>query len=105
MSSKQTLLTVTVLTVLCVMAAQSAELIGPRLEGTATLRGGQTYTGVVLTAQLGMVDGAEIGSTLKDGGYIALESDHTERRVQATDIASLEADWVQAGTADDPKWK
>lgn len=105
MTGKQALFTVTVLMVLCVATAASADFIGPRLEGTVTLRSGDTYTGVILTARLGIVDGAEIGSSLKDGGYISLKTDGAEHRVQATDIASLQADWVQAGTPDDPKWK
>lgn len=104
MTGKRILFTVTVLMVLCVATA-SADFIGPRLEGTATLRSGDSYTGVILTARLGIVDGAEIGSSLKDGGYISLKTDGAEERVQATDIASLQADWAQAGTPDDPKWK
>ncbi len=104
MTGKRIPLTVTVLMVLCVATA-SADFIGPRLEGTATLRSGDSHTGVILTARLGIVDGAEIGSSLKDGGYISLKTDGAEERVQATDIASLQADWAQAGTPDDPKWK
>lgn len=89
-----------------VAGAWAADYAGPRLEGTVTLRSGQTISGLILTAKLGIVDGAEIGSRLHDGGYIAIKTeDDQERRVPATEIASMHVEWAQTGAADAPKWK
>ncbi|MFW6156790.1 MAG: hypothetical protein ACOC7J_05675, partial [Armatimonadota bacterium] len=44
-------------------------------------------------------------SRLRDGGYIAVNVDGDERRVDATDIAAVDVEWSQTGTDDDPKWK
>ncbi|MGD9497128.1 MAG: hypothetical protein AB7Y46_12595 [Armatimonadota bacterium] len=99
------LLTVAALACVAVGGAWAADYAGPKLEGTATLRSGATVSGVILTAQLGIVDGAEIGSRLRDGGYIAVNVDGEERHIAATEIAAIEAEWAQTGTEDNPKWK
>ena len=80
MTTRRTLLTVVALTVLCATVAL-AQYAGPKLEGTATLRSGETISGVLLSAQLGIVDGAEIGSSLTDGGYISIAAEGGERDV------------------------
>lgn len=95
-----------VVMLICMTAAGTmAEFAGPRLDGTVTLRSGQTISGTVLTAQLGIVDGAEIGSRLRDGGYIAVSVNGQEQRIQATEIAAVDVEWSQTGTPEDPKWK
>lgn len=100
------LLMVALLASVFVAGAWAADYAGPKLEGTVALRSGETISGLILTAQLGIVDGAEIGSRLRDGGYIAVKTeDGEERHVSATDIASLHVDWAQTGTEDAPKWK
>ena len=105
MRMTSTLLAVLLLICMIAVGTAAAEFAGPRLEGTVTLRGGQTISGLILTAQLGIVDGAEIGSRLRDGGYIAVDVDGEEHRVQATEIARLDAEWEQTGTEDAPQWK
>ncbi len=105
MSTTSKLLTVAVLACVLAGGAWAADFAGPKLEGSVTLRSGQTISGVILTAQLGIVDGAEIGSRLRDGGYIAIKIDGEERRIQATDIAAIAVEWAQTGTEDNPKWK
>ncbi len=105
MRTTSTLPAVILLICLIATGALAQDFMGPKLEGTVTLRGGQQIAGVILTAQLGIVDGAEIGSRLRDGGYIAVKVDGDERRVNATDIAAINVDWSQTGTAEDPKWK
>ncbi len=105
MRTTSTLLTIALLICMTAAGTMAADFAGPRLEGTVTLRSGQTISGLILTAQLGIVDGAEIGSRLSDGGYIAVTKDGQERRVQATDIAAIDVEWSQTGTAEDPKWK
>ncbi len=97
------LLVASVLLLSWVVAA--AEYAGPKLEGTATLRSGESISGVLLTVQLGIVDGAEIGSRLRDGGYLKVATGGAERDVRATDIAALDVVWTNTGTADAPKWK
>ncbi|MBD3293203.1 MAG: hypothetical protein GF393_09780, partial [Armatimonadia bacterium] len=105
MRTTSMLLAVFLLTCLVASGALAQDFLGPRLEGTVTLRSGQQISGVILTAQLGIVDGAEIGSRLRDGGYIAVKTEAEERRVDATDIAAVDVEWSQTGTDDDPKWK
>ena len=104
MTTRRTLLSVVALTVLCATVAL-AQYAGPKLEGTATLRSGETISGVVLSAQLGIVDGAEIGSNLADGGYISIAAEGGERAVKATEIVSLDVEWANTGTAEASKWK
>ncbi len=106
MSKTGKLLMMVLLASTIVAGAWAADYAGPRLEGTVTLRSGQTISGLILTAQLGIVDGAEIGSRLRDGGYIAIKTeDDQERRVPATEIASMHVEWAQTGAEDAPKWK
>lgn len=106
MRTTRMLLAVVLLTCLVAIgAAAQDDFLGPKLEGTVTLRSGQQISGVILTAQLGIVDGAEIGSRLRDGGYIAVKVNGDERRVAATEIAAVDVEWSQTGTEDDPKWK
>ena len=105
MRTTRMLLAVAMLTCLVASAAMAQDFVGPRLEGTVTLRSGQEISGVILTAQLGIVDGAEIGSRLRDGGYIAVKVDGDEQRVDATNIAAVDVEWSQTGTEEDPKWK
>lgn len=104
MTTRRTLLAIVALTVLCATVAL-AQYAGPKLEGTATLRSGETISGVVLSAQLGIVDGAEIGSSLTDGGYISIAAAGGERAVKATEIVSLDVEWANTGTPEASKWK
>jgi len=106
MTTTSKLLMVALLASGLVAGAWAADYAGPKLEGTVTLRSGETISGLILTAQLGIVDGAEIGSRLRDGGYIAVKTeDGEERRVNATDVAAMEVQWAQTGTDEAPKWK
>ncbi|NLO06842.1 MAG: hypothetical protein GX131_13540 [candidate division WS1 bacterium] len=105
MRTSSRLLAVTLLTCAMAAGALAAEFAGPRLDGTVTLRSGETISGVILTAQLGIVDGAEIGSRLRDGGYIAVRTEAGERNIAATDVAAIDVEWQQTGAAEDPKWK
>ena len=105
MRTTRTLPAIALLICLVATGALAQEYMGPRLDGTVTLRGGQQVSGVILTAQLGIVDGAEIGSRLRDGGYIAVKVNGDERRVNASDIAAIDVVWSQTGTETDPKWK
>lgn len=105
MRTTSTLVVVVMLICMTAIGTMAQDFAGPRLDGTVTLRSGQTISGLILTAQLGIVDGAEIGSRLRDGGYIAVRVNGQEQRVQATDIASVDVEWSQTGTAEDPKWK
>ncbi len=103
MTTRRLLLTTVALIVLCLSGAV-AQYAGPKLEGTALLRSGEMISGVVLTVQLGILDGAEIGSSLKDGGYISVAAADGQRDVKATDIASIDVEWANTGEADAPKW-
>ncbi|MFW5867891.1 MAG: hypothetical protein ACOCX2_08755 [Armatimonadota bacterium] len=105
MRTTRMLLAVAMLTCLVASGVMAQDFVGPRLEGTVTLRSGEEISGVILTAQLGIVDGAEIGSRLRDGGYIAVKVDGDERRVDAPNIAAVDVEWSQTGTEEDPKWK
>ncbi len=75
-----------------------------KLEGTVYLRSGQTLSGVILSAQLGIVADAEIG-TLGGGGAFTVEVDGEDHTVPASDLKMMEASWVNIGTEQDPSWK
>lgn len=105
MSTTTRTLAVALLIGLVATAVGFADVAGPRLEGTATLRGGETITGLIQMAQLGLVEGGEIGSRVPDGGHIAIRSGDEVRKVPATDIAAIDVQWAQTGTEEAPRWK
>ncbi|MGC9318658.1 MAG: hypothetical protein ACP5KN_11575 [Armatimonadota bacterium] len=105
MSTTTRTLAVALLIGLVATAAAFADVAGPRLEGTATLRGGETITGLIQIAQLGLVEGAEIGSRVPDGGHIAIRSGDGVSKVSATDIAAIDVEWAQTGTEEEERWK
>ncbi len=104
MSATSKLLTAALLTLLA-GTALAADYAGPTLDGSVTLRSGETISGIILAAQLGIVDGAEIGSSLRDGGYIAVRVDGEERRIDATEVAAIDAEWAEVGTDNMVRWK
>ena len=75
------------------------------LTGTVTLRGGQTLSGVIRIAELGVVPGSGIGTLLAGGGAFTLRVGGEQRSVPAADLAVMEATWVNEGSEVDPRWK
>ena len=94
---------VVVATVLLGVSAFAQEAI--KLEGTVYLRSGQTLSGVIRIAELGVVPGSGIGTLLGQGGAFTVEVDGEDQTVPASDLKMLEASWVNAGTEQDPRWR
>jgi len=76
-----------------------------KLEGTVYLRSGQTLSGVIRIAELGVVPGSGIGTLLGGGGAFTVEVDGQDQTVPASDLKMLEASWTNVGTEQDPNWK
>ncbi len=76
-----------------------------KLEGTVYLRSGQTLSGVIRIAELGVVPGSGIGTLLGQGGAFTVEVDGEDQTVPASDLKMLEASWANVGTEQDPSWK
>ena len=87
------------LTLGALSAAQAA------LEGTVTLRGGQTLTGEIKVAQVGVLQGGGIGSLLPDMGSFKLKVGDQVVEVKAADLASAEITWGLQDPADAQSWK
>lgn len=76
-----------------------------KLEGTVYLRSGQTLSGVIRIAELGVVPGSGIGTLLGGGGAFTVEVDGEDQTVPASDLKMMEASWANLGTEQDPRWK
>jgi len=76
-----------------------------KLEGTVYLRSGQTLSGVIRIAELGVVPGSGIGTLLGQGGAFTVEVDGQDQTVAASDLKMLEASWANVGTEQDPRWR
>lgn len=74
------------------------------LQGTITLRGGKKLTGKIQLAQLGVVDGSGIGAEFAQHGGFVLNVGGKTQRVAGDEIASVQVDWVNAGTEQEPRW-
>jgi hypothetical protein len=85
---------------LVALAQQAGEL-----EGTVTLRGGQTLTGKIQLAELGVVEGAGIGNSLPGHGALVVKVGDRTERIAGDDVASIEVEWVNAGTEAEPRWE
>lgn len=96
-------------TALLVLAATTAvvaqEATAPTLTGTVTLRSGQTLSGTIQSADLGIMDGAGIGTNLTDNGAIKVTVDGQARRIPAADIAMVEVTWADKSTPEEPRWE
>ncbi len=75
------------------------------LEGNIVLRGGQSLAGKIQLAELGVVEGAGIGNTLTGHGAFVLKVGDKTERIPADDIASVDIEWVNAGTEAEPRWE
>ncbi len=84
------------------VAAVAAQDAASELHGKVYLRGGETYEGVIQTAEWGVVDGAGIGANRT---YMAVKVNGELVKVPITDIATIEADWQQAGPEGAKKWQ
>jgi len=76
-----------------------------KLEGTVYLRSGQTISGVIRIAELGVVPGSGIGTLLGQGGAFTVDVDGEDQTVPASNLKMLEASWANVGTEQDPIWK
>jgi hypothetical protein len=81
-----------------------AQDAAPQLTGTVTLRGGQTLTGVIKSADLGIMSGAGIGTSLNGNGGFKIVVDGQVQEVPAANITLVEVSWQDKSTPEEPKW-
>lgn len=101
MMPKATLLLLTLTLMASVACAQQPA----PLTGTITLRSGETLSGVIKTADLGVMDGAGLGSALNGYGNIQMTVNGVKQTIPATNIASLEATWADKSTPEETSWE
>lgn len=93
------------LLILTLMASVACAQQPAPLTGTITLRSGETVSGVIKTADLGVMDGAGLGSALNDYGNIQMTVNGAKQTIPATNIASLEATWADKSTPEETSWE
>lgn len=100
-----TLLATALLLGAVVSAATAQEATTPPLTGTVTLRSGQTLSGTIQAADLGIMDGAGIGTNLADNGAIKVVVEGQTQRIPAAEIAVVEVSWQDKSTPEEPRWE
>lgn len=100
-----TLLATGLLVLAVASAAIAQEATAPTLTGTVTLRSGQTLSGTIQAADLGIMDGAGIGTNLTDNGAIKVVADGQAQRIPAAEIAMVEVTWQDKSTPEEPRWE
>lgn len=73
--------------------------------GTVTFRSGQTLTGIIKSADLGIMDGTGVGTNLPANGAIKILVNGQPQRIPAANIATVEATWVDKSTPEEPGWE
>lgn len=73
--------------------------------GTVTLRNGQTLSGIIKSADLGIMDGAGIGTNLAGNGAFRVTVDGQTQRITADKIALVEVKWQDKSTPEEPRWE
>ncbi len=81
-----------------------AQEAAPLFGGTVTLRSGAALTGAIKVAELGVVLGSGVGSVQTDYGAFRLRAGDGEVTIAGRDVASVDVDWEQQGTASEPRW-
>lgn len=75
------------------------------LTGTITFRSGETLSGVIKAADLGIMDGTGVGTGLNGFGAIKINVNGVKQTIPATSIATIEATWVDKSTPEEPSWE
>lgn len=98
-------LVVMLFTMSLLVVASAAVAQTPTLEGTVTLRGGQTLTGEIKVAQIGVLQGCGIGTLLPDLGFFKLKIGDEVQEVQAAELARVEIEWGLQSEDDPQSWE
>ncbi len=93
------------LSTLVIATTASAQESPDQVKGTVCLRSGQTLSGVIRIAELGVVGGSGIGTLLQQGGAFTIRVGEEQRTVAASDLKMMEARWANEGTEQEPRWK
>jgi len=75
------------------------------LYGAITLRGGQTLTGAVKSAEFGAAEGAGIGAQFPEHGSIILKVGDEVVKVPASQISAISATWAEETMGAATKWQ
>lgn len=94
------------LALLALTAACAQEAAAPApFTGTVTFRSGQSLTGIIKAADLGIMDGTGVGTNLSGNGALKITVNGKPERIPAASIATVEATWVDKSTAEEPGWE
>lgn len=98
-------MTICLLVALMLLALTAALAQEPApLSGTVTFRSGQTLTGVIRSADLGIMEGSGIGTNAGGGGSLKVAINGKPQVVPAANIASVDVTWVDASKPGEPAW-
>ncbi|MFQ6096874.1 MAG: hypothetical protein ACE5O2_04045, partial [Armatimonadota bacterium] len=86
-------------------ALSQPRALGKEVFGTVTLRDGRQFRGNILLAEWGVAANDGVGSSRPDGGGLALLVNGRETLIRAAQVKRAKAEWVNAGTAEDPDWR
>jgi len=75
------------------------------LTGTITFRSGETLSGIIKAADLGIMDGTGVGAGLNGFGSIKINVNGVKQTVPAASIKQIEATWVDKSTPEEPSWE
>ncbi len=76
------------------------------MQGTVYLRGGDSFSGNIKVAEMGVMDGSGIGTDLANNGAIAVKTaSGSVQRIPAASIATLEAKWEEVEEGGRTQWQ
>ncbi|MEN6547245.1 MAG: hypothetical protein ABFE07_14510 [Armatimonadia bacterium] len=98
-------MTICLLVALMLLALTAALAQEPApLSGTVTFRSGQTLTGVIRSADLGIMEGSGIGTNAGGGGSLKIAINGKTQVIPASNIAAVEVTWADASKPGEPAW-
>jgi len=95
----------TILAAVLLLASLALAQEPANLAGTITFRSGETLSGVIKAADLGIMDGTGVGTGLNGFGSIKINISGVKQTIPAASIKTIEATWVDKSTPEEPSWE
>ncbi len=75
------------------------------MQGKVYFKNGDSLTGAIMSAEMGIMDGTGVGSDLTNNGAITVKSGDASVRIAAAEIAVIEATWANVEEASGNPWQ
>ncbi|MBU0608850.1 MAG: hypothetical protein KKI08_13265 [Armatimonadetes bacterium] len=95
----------TILAAVLLLASLALAQEPANLAGTITFRSGETLSGIIKAADLGIMDGTGVGTGLNGFGSIKINISGVKQTIPAASIKTIEATWVDKSTPEEPSWE